>query len=76
MTLFAVGFLFISLFTVFVGVAAVIFVGFDADASDNPRSIAKITGSFPIVRRINTNTIETVNQAGLIQQWQIIVGDE
>lgn len=75
MTLFAVGFLFISLFTVFVGIAAVIFVSFDAIPSDNPRSIAKITGSFPVVRRINTHTIETVDTAGLVQQWQPVVGE-
>ena len=75
MTLFAVGFLFISLFTIFVGIAAFVFVGFDAQPSDNPTPLAKSTSTYPIVRRINTETIETVDTGGLVQQWGKVVRD-
>lgn len=74
MTMFALGFLFISLFTLFVGIAAMVFVGFDAQPSENPR-LAKSTGTYPIVRRINTEIIETVDKRGVVQQWQKILAD-
>ena len=70
MTMFASGCLFVSLFTLGVGIASMIFVGFD-DATPNEKpNIKRSTGTYTIVRRINTELIETIDHAGIVQQWQ------
>lgn len=71
MTAYAMGFIFIMSFTAMVGIGAVIFISFDAKASANPQSSTKTSTQhlYNIVRRINTETIETVDTAGTIQQW-------
>ncbi|QPC82572.1 hypothetical protein G4Y79_23265 [Phototrophicus methaneseepsis] len=54
------------LFMVMVCVLALIFVSFDA-----PSGAKKVlTQHFPAVRKINTTTIETVDETGQKQQWQ------
>jgi hypothetical protein len=65
------GFIFIMTFTMMVGIGAVIFISFDAKASANPTSPAKSTTQrlYNIVRRVNTETIETVDASGTVQQW-------
>lgn len=72
MTVFAMGFIFIMGFTLLIGIAAVIFISFDTDASQNPsNAIHTTTGHlYDIVRHVNTNTIETVDTAGLVQRWE------
>jgi hypothetical protein len=71
MTAYAMGFIFVMSFTVMVGIGAVIFISFDAKASANPKAPAKTTTQrlYNIVRRINTETIETVDTTGTVQQW-------
>ena len=71
MTVYAMGFIFVMSFTVMIGIAAVVFISFDAKASANPKAPAKTTTQrlYNIVRRINTETIETVDSTGTIQQW-------
>lgn len=69
MTAFAMGFLFIVLFTVFVGVAAVVFISFDAETSNNPVPTDTPKRLYNSIRRVNTKTIETVDSAGIIQTW-------
>lgn len=72
MTIFAMGFIFIMVFTVIVGVAAIVFISFDGDASQNSIGTAQPTMGhlYAIVRRVNTNTIETVDSAGMTQRWE------
>lgn len=72
MTIFAIGFIFIMVFTLLLGIGAAIFVSFDADGSQNPVStVTSTTGHlYDIVRRVNTNTIETVDTAGMVQRWE------
>ena len=62
---FIIGFTFTTLFIVGVGIAALVFISFDDDSSDNPTT----KRLYEIVRRINTETIETVDVAGKTQQW-------
>ena len=71
MTLFTIGFIFIMIFTILVGVAAMFFLSFDAEASSNKAIAARKTTQklFDIVRRVNTETIETVDASGSVQQW-------
>jgi len=71
MTLFSIGFIFIMIFTVVVGVSAMIFLSFDAESSSSKAIVAKKTTQklFDIVRRVNTETIETVDSTGSVQQW-------
>ena len=71
MTAYAMGFIFIMSFTIMVGIGAVIFISFDAKASANPTTRAKSTTQrlYNIVRRVNTETIETVDTNGTVQQW-------
>jgi hypothetical protein len=71
MTAYAMGFIFIMSFTVMVGIGAVIFISFDAKGSANPKAVAKTTTQrlYNIVRRVNTETIETVDASGAVQQW-------
>jgi len=66
MTTFALGFLFISLFTIALGIAALVFTSFDALPSSPPHP----PQLFDIIRRINTNTIETVDLRGSSTRWQ------
>ncbi|GAB5491123.1 MAG: hypothetical protein Phog2KO_13380 [Phototrophicaceae bacterium] len=68
MTLFAIGFVFIMIFTVLVGIGAVIFISFDASPSERPSKVSQ-DDLYNIVRQVNTNTIETVDMAGSIQTW-------
>lgn len=71
MTIFTIGFIFIMIFTVAIGIAAMVFLSFDADSSEKTNFSSKpITHSlYDIVRRVNTETIETVDSSGSIQQW-------
>ena len=68
MTAYAMGFFLVMSFTVMVGIGAVIFISFDAKPSANPKAPAKTTTQrlYNIVRRINTETIETVDAAGTV----------
>jgi uncharacterized membrane protein len=71
MTIFAMGFLFIMVFTLLVGVGAMVFISFDSAPSSN-QALAKknaTTRLFEAVRRINTTTIQTVDKAGAVQEW-------
>ncbi|MAU10103.1 MAG: hypothetical protein CL607_09800 [Anaerolineaceae bacterium] len=67
---YIIGFLCFVAFVVLVGVLALIFISFDGPSDAKPGPIQRITGHFPAVRRINTTTIETVDQSGTVQQWQ------
>lgn len=71
MTVFAMGFIFIMIFTVLVGIGAVVFISFDAEASKNPSNTPPILSDelYDIVRQVNTNTIETVDTSGIVQTW-------
>ena len=71
MSAYAMGFIFVMSFTVMIGIGAIIFISFDAKASANPKTPVKSTTQrlYNIVRRINTETIETVDSAGTVQQW-------
>ncbi|MEM9951869.1 MAG: hypothetical protein AAF846_09730 [Chloroflexota bacterium] len=72
MTVFAMGFIFIMIFTLLIGIGAVIFLSFDATASENlPKTVHKTTQQlYAVVRQVNTNTIETVDGQGTIQRWE------
>ena len=63
---YVIGFLCFVVFVVIVAVLALIFISFDAE----PSAKKAITQLFPAVRRVNTTTIETVDQSGTVQQWQ------
>lgn len=65
---FTIGFLFIFVFVILIGVAALIFLSFDAPPSANATRPSPAT--FPVVRRVNTQTLETVNREGVVQRWQ------
>ena len=69
MTLYTIAFLFISLFTVMVGIGAVFFISFDAKPGDNPLPKSTTQNLYRIVRRVNTETIETVDASGSVQTW-------
>jgi hypothetical protein len=71
MSIFAVGFLFIMIFTLLVGVGAMFFLSFDSEPSQNQTGIKKnaTTRLFEAVRRVNTSTIETVDKAGTVHEW-------
>ncbi len=71
MTVFAMGFVFIMIFTILVGIGAVIFISFDAETSKNPSNASHILSDelYDIVRQVNTNTIETVDTSGSVQTW-------
>ena len=69
MTLYTIAFMFIMSFTVMIGIGAVIFISFDAKPSDNPQSKHTTQRLYQIVRRVNTETIETVDATGSTQQW-------
>lgn len=71
MTIFAMGFIFIMLFTACIGIGAVIFISVDTITQDTALdSMDDSLQLYDVVRQINTNTIETVNPQGIIQQWQ------
>lgn len=65
---FTIGFLFILVFVILVGVAALVFLSFDAPPSANAARPSPPT--FPVVRRVNTQTLETINREGVVQRWQ------
>jgi hypothetical protein len=71
MVIFTIGFIFIMIFTLTVGIAAMIFLSFDAESNEKPHFLSEpdTQNLYDIVRRINTETIETVDSAGLAQQW-------
>ena len=71
MTIFTIGFIFIMIFTIFVGAAAMIFLSFDAQPNLTKTIATKKTTQklYDTVRRVNTETIETVDSSGSIQQW-------
>ena len=68
MTAFAISFLFISAFTLAIGISAVLFVSFDAKPGTDPLSTTP-QALYKQIRRVNTNMIETVDPAGEIQRW-------
>lgn len=68
MTTFAIGFIFIMIFTVFVGIGAIVFISFDASPSQNTAKLSQ-DDPYNSVRQLNTNTIETVDIAGSVQIW-------
>lgn len=71
MTTFAMGFVFLMIFTGCVGVGAVIFLYYDAEPSTEILTTSEklSTNVFAVVRHVNTQTIETVNKDGLVQTW-------
>jgi hypothetical protein len=71
MTIFAMGFLFIMIFTVLIGVGAMFFLSFDGEPSKQPTAKKNATTRlFEAVRRVNTSTIETVDKSGQVQEWK------
>lgn len=71
MTIFAMGFLFIMIFTVLIGVGAMFFLSFDSEGSKQPTAKKNVTTRlFEAVRRVNTSTIETVDKSGNVQEWK------
>lgn len=72
MTIFAMGFIFIMIFTVLVGIGAVVFISFDGEVTRYPAGTANATTTrlYDIVRHVNTNTIETVDASGSVQRWE------
>ena len=71
MTIFAMGFLFIMIFTVLIGVGAMFFLSFDSEPSKQPTAKKNVTTRlFEAVRRVNTSTIETVDKSGNVQEWK------
>ena len=70
MSVFAMGFLFIMIFTLFVGVGAMVFLSFDSEPStSSPAKKNATTRLFEVVRRVNTSTIETIDKSGAVQEW-------
>lgn len=71
MSVFTAAFLFFIIFCVLLGVAALFFLSFDAEASENPGAAVTTTQRlFAAVRRVNTDTIETVDASGNVRQWR------
>jgi len=71
MSVFTAAFMFFIVFCVLLGAAALFFLSFDAEGSENP--VAAITTTqrlFQVVRRVNTDTIETVDASGNVRQWR------
>jgi hypothetical protein len=64
---YIIGFLVIVSFTVLIGAGALITISFEGK---RPASKAPVTGHlFASVRRLNTDTIETIDPSGQAQQW-------
>lgn len=70
MNAYTLGFLAISLFTLFVGVAALVFISFDERPQPTDEVAAPSPITLTVVRRVDTRTIETVNSDGERQHWQ------
>ncbi|MFW5772379.1 MAG: hypothetical protein ACOCZH_03565 [Phototrophicaceae bacterium] len=68
MTGFVMGFVVFVGFVLLVAGAALLFLAYDPPAVG--RVSKALTQHFPAVRRINTSTIETVDNAGKVQRWQ------
>jgi hypothetical protein len=64
-----------SLFTAGVGIAALVLLSWDAPGHSAPSATAASPATptnslpYPVVRHINTDTIETVNDDGQVQRW-------
>lgn len=70
MSAFTAAFLFFVIFCALLGAAALYFLSFDAEGSDTPGKATTTTQKlFQVVRRVNTDTIETVDAAGNVRQW-------
>lgn len=69
MSIFAMGFLFIMIFTMLVGVGAMVFLSFDGETAKQSAGKQTTTRLFEVVRRINTTTIETIDKSGTVQEW-------
>jgi len=70
MSAFTAALLFFLIFCGLIGAAALFFLSFDAEASEIPNAAARTTQRlFQVVRRVNTDTIETVDAAGNVRQW-------
>ncbi|MEL6526129.1 MAG: hypothetical protein AAFQ07_10515 [Chloroflexota bacterium] len=70
MTTFAMGFLFITAFTMLLGFGTAIFLSLDVDRSDTLPSDTSKTGRINIVRHLDTCTIETVDNDGEHHIWK------
>lgn len=66
MTAFAIGFAFMMFFVVMVGVAALVFISFDAQ----PQPTAHRQPLYTAIRIIDTQEIETTDHTGNIQRWR------
>lgn len=69
MTPYVLGLALTTLFTVGVGIVALICLSWEGDP---PASVSPTTTSdllYPVVRRVNTDTIETVDDSGQVQRW-------
>lgn len=69
MTIFAMGFVFISLFTALLGFGMVLFLSFDVDRTEIHGDPTDTQTMHAIIRRLNTNTIETIDADGIQQRW-------
>jgi len=69
MTTFAMGFLFITAFTMLLGFGTAIFLSLDIDRSELLASDESRTGHINIVRHLDTCTIETVDNDGEHHIW-------
>ncbi len=70
MSAFTAAFLFFVIFCGLIGAAALYFLSFDAEGSENPSAAVTTTQRlFQVVRRVNTNIIETVDASGNVRQW-------
>jgi hypothetical protein len=61
-----------SLFTAGVGIAALLFLSWDDHSRQSASSVSTTTTNgllYPVVRHINTDTIETVDDDGQVQRW-------
>lgn len=63
MSIATLGFVIILLFTLLTGLLALVVISFDAPRSDPSPA------SYRSVRRVNTETIETVDSTGAVQRW-------
>jgi hypothetical protein len=71
MSAFTAAFLFFVIFCALIGAAALFFLSFDAEGSENPAAAVTTTQRlFQAIRRVNTDTIETVDAAGNVRQWR------
>lgn len=58
-----------TLFTAGVGIAALICLSWESDTATVSPPTPTGDLLYPVVRRVNTDTIETVDDSGSVQRW-------